>query len=80
MKARAFREVKRIKVEDGDIILVRKWKGMTKEDKKSITKTLQARLKHSSYGVTLLFVDSLGDLRTMNERQMLNHGWGRVRN
>ncbi len=78
MKARAFKEVKRLKIENGDVIVIRKWAGMTKEDKENISKTLQDRLRHSSYGVTLLFVDSISDVRTMNEKQMLSHGWKRA--
>ena len=79
MKKRALKEVKNIKVENGDVIVVRKWKGMTKDDQEHITETLQSRLRHSSYGVTLLFVDSLSDVRTMNEKQMLNNGWVKVK-
>jgi hypothetical protein len=79
MRARAFKEIRRIQVENGDVIVVRKWQGMTQDDKENITKTLQDRLRHSSYGVTLLFVDSLSDVRTMNEKQMLNNGWARVK-
>ena len=78
MKARTLKEVKRLKIENGDVIVIRKWVGMTTEDKESISKTLQDRLRHSSYGVTLLFVDSISDVRTMNEQQMRNNGWKRA--
>ena len=46
--------------------------------KKDITASVRKQLRHSSYNVTLLFVNSFSDVRVFNEEQMRKNGWQRI--
>jgi hypothetical protein len=70
--------VKRMRPENGDIILVRRWDGMTEDDEVYIIDMLKRRLNPSLDGVVCIFVDSLGDVRLLDEETMANMGWVRV--
>lgn len=74
---RVFKEIKQLTPQDGDIILVRKWEGFEPGDRERLGKLLQKNLSRLS-NVTLIFVESLSDVRLLNEKQMREHGWERI--
>lgn len=71
------RHVKQLRIKDGDVIMVRKWLGFTDKDQAKITAALTNRLDKLD-GVVLVFVDSLSDIRTLNEKQMQAYDWVRT--
>lgn len=70
--------VKRMRPENGDIILVRRWDGMTDDDQTKILKILERRLNPKLSGVVCIFVDSLGDVRLLSDEAMRKLGWQRI--
>ena len=69
--------LKRMRPENGDIILVKRWPNMTDDDQKRIIEVIKNRLNPSLEGVVCIFVDSLGDVRLLDEKVMGNLGWFR---
>jgi len=76
-KKTALRQISVVRVRSGDTIVVRKWAGITKDDRQELVDALRKRAGILN-GVTLLFVDRFSDIRTLNEEQMRANGWVRA--
>lgn len=69
-------DFRKLSPRDGDIVLI-KHGDLSDDDKRNILNALQRSLNVHRQ-ITVLFVNSLSDLRTLNEQQMKKYGWQRV--
>jgi len=77
MLEKATDQVRVLRLRKDDTVIVRKWPGMTYDDRKKITSELRKKSGYLS-GITLIFVDKFSDVRTLNEGQMRANGWVRA--
>ena len=70
----AQKYIKALHIHDGDVLLIRKWSGFSDVDREALITSLKNRLSKID-GVTLLFVDKMSDVRTLDATQMKNNGW-----
>lgn len=71
-KKRLSNFIKLVRPRDGDIVLVKRWKGITKEDEEYILDMFKRRLHSGDEGIICIFVDSLSDVRLLDRRVMYN--------
>lgn len=71
---RAF-DFKGLRPREGDILVIKKWKGYSSEDHAAIMKVLEDNIKPA---LTVFFVNSLSDIKLISERQLNAIGLGRL--
>jgi hypothetical protein len=77
LKGTKIFDFKGLRPRDGDVLIIKKWPGFTREDHELIIEALNQNIKAN---IITLFANSLSDVKLLSERQLNAVGLQRIKN